>query len=156
MRNQSAGILNFAQKPWLQLTFKTCENRRKKTWSNYEKILKIIAFFSCFAFISQQFAQFLKYFALTCDCIIAAFISSGDTWHLTHDTWHMTHDTWRMTHYMWHMTCDTWHVTNSEMWIFPQSFRSLALTIWNWRCFEYILGKGWLTTYINQSETKVF
>ena len=34
------------------------------------------AIFSCFVFNSPKFAQLLKYFAQSCDCMIAASINS--------------------------------------------------------------------------------
>ena len=46
-----------------------------------------------------------------------------DTWHLISDTWHVTFDTW-------HMTCVKRHTGGDE------NFRSLALTVWLWRCLE--------------------
>ena len=42
---------------------------------------------------------------------------------------------------MWHVTHDTWHMTGGERWTFPQSFSSLALTVWEWRCFKDIFTK---------------
>ena len=38
--------------------------------------MKLVSVF-CFAFISPKFAQILKYFAQSCDCMIAAFKNSG-------------------------------------------------------------------------------
>ena len=35
--------------------------------------------FSCLAFLSPKFNQILKYFAQSCDCMIAAFRNSGCT-----------------------------------------------------------------------------
>ena len=46
---------------------------KKKTLSNGDNYMKLLPVFSCFLFISPQFAQFLKYFAPLCDCMIAAF-----------------------------------------------------------------------------------
>ena len=46
-----------------------------------------------------------------------------DTWHLISDTWHVTFDTW-------HMTCVKRRTGGDE------NFRSLALTVWLWRCLE--------------------
>ena len=40
-------------------------------------IHEIPASFSCFLFISPKFAQILKYFAQSCDCMIAAFKNSA-------------------------------------------------------------------------------
>ena len=31
-----------------------------------------------------------------------------------------------------------WHKTHSVRWTFPQNFSSLALSVWDWQCFEYI------------------
>ena len=49
------------------------ERQQFKLWQIYE----ISASFSCLAFISQKIAQILKYFAKSCDCMIAAFRNSG-------------------------------------------------------------------------------
>ena len=38
----------------------------------------------------------------------------------------------------WHMTHDKWHVTHSVGWTSSQNFSSLALTVWDWQCLEYI------------------
>ena len=49
--------------------------------------------------------------------------------HVTRATWHGTPDTL-------HMTPDTWHATHGGRWTFSENVRSLALTVWVWRCFE--------------------
>ena len=51
--------------------------------------------------------------------------------HMTPVTWHMTCDTW-------HMTCDIGHMTNMGWSTLSQNIRSLALTVWEWMCFEDI------------------
>ena len=43
-----------------------------KLWQIHEMCVS----FSCFAFVSRKFAQILKYFAQSCDCMIAAFRNS--------------------------------------------------------------------------------
>ena len=51
---------------------------------------------------------------------------------------------------MWHMTCDMWDVTGGGWWTFSQNVRSLALTIWEWRCFEDIFTKDhWVSELVN-------
>ena len=53
--------------------------------------------------------------------------------------------------FFWHMTWDTWHVTGVHGWTFSQNLSSLALTTWNWRCFEDIFTKDkWLTQSMNE------
>ena len=102
-----------------------------------------------------------------------------DTWHLTCDTWHVTHDIQgvinilsqfqvpssynlgiMMSCELWHVTCDTghmtrdmWHRTGGGRWTFSQTFSSLALTVWEWRCSEDISTKD---ESINEIMTKVF
>ena len=44
---------------------------------NLRQIHEISGSFSSFAFISPKFAQILKYFAQSCDCMITAFRNSG-------------------------------------------------------------------------------
>ena len=46
-----------------------------------------------------------------------------------------------MTCEMWHVTCDTEQVTHEKWqvwgrWTFSQNFSFIALTVWEWRCFE--------------------
>ena len=41
------------------------------------QIHEISASYSCFALLSPKFAQILKYFAQSCDCMIAAFRNSA-------------------------------------------------------------------------------
>ena len=48
----------------------------------------------------------------------------------------VTYDIWQLTHDMWLMTYDTLHMTGWVMWTFSQNLSSLALTVWDWRCFE--------------------
>ena len=60
-----------------------------------------------------------------------------DTWHLTHDMWHVTSD-------IWHATHDLWQVGLGGRWSFSHNFSSLALTVFEWRCFE-----GSVTDLIN-------
>ena len=55
--------------------------------------------------------------------------------------WHVTCDMWQVKRDMWHVTCDVWHVTCCGGWAFSQNFSSLALTIWEWKCFEDILSQ---------------
>ena len=54
---------------------------------------------------------------------------------------------------MWQGTHDMWHVTIGGRWTFSKKFRSLAHTIWKWRClqdldekdhslYEWMIGKG--------------
>ena len=42
--------------------------------------------------------------------------------------------------YMWHMTRDIWHVSHDRggWWTFSKNFSSLALTVWDLKCFEDI------------------
>ena len=54
-----------------------------------------------------------------------------------------------MTRDTWHMTCDTWQVTCERRWTFSQNFKSLAHTVWEWRCFEDIWTKGSPTLLIS-------
>ena len=65
---------------------------------------------------------------------------------ITCDTGHVTHD-------MWHVTCNTWHVTCNiwgGRWTFSQNVRSLAQTVWEWRCLEYLEEKDeWINEWIN-------
>ena len=66
--------------------------------------------------------------------------------------WHMTCDTWRM-------KCDTLHKTCDKRgrWAFPQNFSSLALTLWEWRCSEYISTKDdWLIDWLSLLLRKMF
>ena len=39
------------------------------------------------------------------------------------------------------LTPDTWHLTHRTWWRLTQHLKSLALTIWRWRCFEDIFKK---------------
>ena len=50
------------------------------------------------------------------------------------------------------MTCDTWHMTHSVGWTFSQNFRSLALPVWDWQCFEYISTNHHLNYYLINDE----
>ena len=58
------------------------------------------------------------------------------------DTWHVTRDRWLVTCDKRHMKHDISHVKNWGRWNFCQSFSSLALTVWPWRCFEDDTWKG--------------
>ena len=54
-------------------------------------------------------------------------------------TCHLTPD-------LWCVTCDRWQVTHRGWWTLSQHFRSLALTIWEWRYFEDLEEKDdWVT-----------
>ena len=100
-----------------------------------------------------------------------------DTWYMTHDTLHLignrleevnllqkmygsvvltaldleaTSDTWQKTCDMWRVTCDMCHKTNIGWWTFCQHFRTLSLTVWEWRGFEHIWPKDqWLNRSMN-------
>ena len=61
-------------------------------------------------------------------------------WQVTCDMWHVTCDTWHGTHDMWHMIYE-----RRGRWTFSKDLRFLALTVLEWRCFEDISPKGWLT-----------
>ena len=63
----------------------------------------------------------------------------------------MTPDTWQVSREKWHVTFDRWHVTDGGRWTLSQNCMSLVLPVWEWRYFEHILGKGWLSYLINQS-----
>ena len=41
-------------------------------------------------------------------------------------------------------------------WTFSQNFISLAFPDWDWQCIEDILGKGWLTEWMNEWMTSLF
>ena len=74
---------------WLNILQRNMHFKWHKTMCNYFlfvklwQILEISLIFSCFAFISPKFAQIIKYFAQSCDCMIAAFRNSGVgmVWH---------------------------------------------------------------------------
>ena len=52
--------------------------KKKKVCQIVTNTLKLVpVFFSCFTFFSPKFAQILKYFAQSCDCMIAAFRNSA-------------------------------------------------------------------------------
>ena len=54
----------------------------------------------------------------------------------------MTCDVWHATPDMWHVTCDMWHMGG---WTFSRHFGCLALTLWDFWCFEDLEGKDhWL------------
>ena len=55
---------------------------------------------------------------------------------LTGDMRHETHDMWNVTH-------DIWHMTVGGMWTLIQNFSSLAITVWEWMCFEDIFTKDY-------------
>ena len=57
-----------------------------------------------------------------------------------------------VTCYTWHMTCDMWHVTNGVGWTSAPNCRSLALTVWEWRCLKKIQN-WWLIHRGNQSQS---
>ena len=67
---------------------------------------------------------------------------------VTHVTLLTTCDMWHVTHDMWYVTHDIWQVGGVK-----PSLRISALTVWAWRCFEYLKEKG---EWVNQSVTKVF
>ena len=75
---------------------------------------------------------------------------------MTRDTWHVTRDMWHVTRDAWHVTCDMWNVTRLGGWTFSQNFSSLALTVCDLWYYEDILGKGWLTDWLNESMTRLF
>ena len=56
----------------------------------------------------------------------------------------MTGYTWHVTHDMWHVTKDMWHVTHGVWWTFSLNFSSLAITVWDKWCCEYIEEKDHL------------
>ena len=58
-----------------------------------------------------------------------------------------------MTHDTRHMACDTWYVTCGEGSRFSQNFCSLALTVWDYGCFEDLEEKD---DSHNEWITKVF
>ena len=63
---------------------------------------------------------------------------------------HVSYDIWYVTCDMWHMTNDIGHMTHNRLLTFCQSLRSLALTVWELWCFEYLEEKDdWLTESIN-------
>ena len=67
--------------------------------------------------------------------LIWKFWSIDDMWHRTHDTWLMKHHLWHMAHKVWRTLC--------------QNLRSLALTVWEVWCFEYLEEKyKWLNEWI--------
>ena len=37
---------------------------------------------------------------------------------------------------MLNVTCDMWHMRGRGRWTFFQNGISLALTVWEWKCFE--------------------
>ena len=52
---------------------------------------------------------------------------------------------------MWHKTCDMWHMIHDRWgkWTFSQNVSFLALTVWEWRCFEDIFAKDhWLNWWL--------
>ena len=59
-----------------------------------------------------------------------------NVWYVTCYMWHMTCVMCHVTCETWHMTCNMWHVTHGGRWTFSQNFRSLAHTVWEWRCLE--------------------
>ena len=56
----------------------------------------------------------------------------------------ITFSTWLVTRDMWHMTCD---MGNMEEGTFSHNLRSLAHTVWDWRCFEDIFTKDHQRTH---------
>ena len=63
-----------------------------------------------------------------------------------------------MTWYMWHVICAIWHVTLDTWQVenIVSKFRSLALTVWQFWCFEDWEGKGhWSNELINELVTGV-
>ena len=54
-----------------------------------------------------------------------------------------------MTHDIRYVTYDMWHVTRGGRWAFSQNIKSLAHTVWEWRCFEGSWTKGWSTYWIS-------
>ena len=53
-----------------------------------------------------------------------------------------------MTHDICYVTCDMQHVTHGGRWSFSQNFRSLAHTVWEWRCLEDISTKDQLLNHL--------
>ena len=73
------------------------------------------------------------------------------------DMWHQTCDTWNLTRDTWHLTCDTWDVTHGGGWTFSQYFSFLALTVWDFWCFEDLKVKDdWINELMNEWMMKLF
>ena len=51
----------------------------KKKISNCDKYMKLLPYFLFCVLLVKKFAQILKYFAQSCDCMISAFRISGQT-----------------------------------------------------------------------------
>ena len=77
MRHKNALIEHYVQKH-----IHTCKT--KKNFVKFGQIYEISASFSCFTFISQNFAQILKYFVQLCECMIAALRNSAALSHISH------------------------------------------------------------------------
>ena len=45
---------------------------------------------------------------------------------------------------MWHVKYDIFWIMESTTWIFPKNFRSLAITVWEWRRLKHIFRKDQL------------
>ena len=58
------------------------------------------------------------------------------------DIWQVTGDKWQVTRDMWQVTRDTWRMTPHVEWTLSQNFSSIALTVWDLWCFEYLEEKA--------------
>ena len=68
----------FLQKHVFKMTLENIKKTRK-TLSNCDKYMKLVPVFPVSGSLVQKFAQILKYFAQSCDCMIAAFRISART-----------------------------------------------------------------------------